>query len=558
MSTTARKDEPPAESPDPTEIPATSVLGSIDKFVFTGGLILVVAFAAWGVFGKESLQAAADQGLNLVTTFSGWAFIMSGFGFVVFALALAFSRYGRIRLGTDQERPEFTTVSWFAMMFAAGMGIGLVFFGASEPLSHFIAPPLGLAEPGTDEAAQLAMQYTIFHWGLHPWALYAVVGMALAYTSFRKGNPNLLSSIVMPNRPVEDPMRRAIDTFAIFITVFGAATSLGLGALQINSGLNSAYGITKSNTVAIIVILVLAVAFAISAVSGVGKGIKIVSNINMGLAGTLALFVLVLGPTLIIVNTFVEMIGNYTTQIVPMSFRTGIYGGQDWLQGWTLFYWAWWMSWAPFVGTFIARISRGRTIRQFVICVLLVPTMVSSVWFSILGGTAIHQQQNGVDLAGAETNEGRLFLMLDQLPLGAVTATVVVLLITFFFVSSADSASVVLGMLSSKGNIAPHKFVVLLWGGMIALTAIALLVAGGLAAIQQAAVVIAVPFLVLLIFVCIQLFRQLREEPVVSTVPEGVYTALYEELGASKAEVDEKLAAQRAAPDPDHTSGPSS
>ncbi len=470
---------------------------------------------------------------------------MAGAGFVVVVLALAFSRYGRIRLGTDDERPEFTTVSWFAMMFAAGMGIGLVFFGASEPLSHFLAPPLDLAEPGSEAAAGLAMQYTIFHWGLHPWSLYALVGLALAYTTFRKGNPNLLSSIVLPHMPVDSVARRAIDTFAIFITVFGAATSLGFGALQINSGLNAAYGITKSNTVAIIVILCLAVAFAVSAVSGVGKGIKIVSNINMGLAGLLALFVLVLGPTLVIVNTFVETVGNYGTGIIPMSFRTGVYGGQEWLQGWTLFYWAWWMSWAPFVGTFIARISRGRTIRQFVVCVLLVPTLVSAVWFSILGGTAIDLQRNGTDISAAPSNEDRLFTMLDTLPLSAVSATIIVLLITFFFVSSADSASVVLGMLSSKGNINPHRNVVLLWGAMIALTAIALLLAGGLGAIQKAAVVIAVPFLFLLIAVAVQLIRQLREEPVVSTVPEGVYTALYEELGASRKDVDASISKHR-------------
>ncbi len=544
MTATTRKESPDGGAADEPAAPK-GVMASIDPVVFGGGLLLVVAFAAWGIFATDNLKSVADAGLSFVTKYLGWAFIVAGAGFVLFALILAFSRYGRIRLGTDDERPEFTTPSWFAMMFAAGMGIGLVFFGAAEPLSHFTAPPLGLAEPGSDAAAQLAMQYTIFHWGLHPWALYAVVGLALAYTSFRKGNPNLLSSIVLPNMPIEAPARRAIDTFAIFITVFGAATSLGLGALQINSGLNSAYGVTKSNQVAIVVIVVLAVIFAISAVSGVGKGIKIVSNINMGLAGVLALFVLVLGPTLVIVNTFVEMIGDYGTQIVPMSFRTGVYGGQEWLQGWTLFYWAWWMSWAPFVGTFIARISRGRTIRQFVVCVLLVPTVVSSVWFSILGGTAINLQQNGVDLAGAESNEARLFMMLDQFSLSAVTATLVVLLITFFFVSSADSASVVLGMLSSKGSITPHRNVVLLWGSMIAVTAIALLLADGLSIIQQAAVVIAVPFLVLLVAVCVQLMRQLREEPVVSTVPEGVYTALYEELGASRRDVDASITKHR-------------
>ncbi len=526
---------------------AGSASSSVDKVVFGAGLALVVAFVIWGATSPENLAATAATALGYVTDTTGWLFILAGAGFCALVLALAFSRYGRIRLGADEERPEFTTVSWFAMMFAAGMGIGLVFFGASEPLSHLGTPPLGLAEPNSEAAAGLAMQYTIFHWGLHPWALYAVVGLALAYTTFRKGRPNLLSSIVLPHQAVEAPARRAIDIFAIFITVFGAATSLGLGALQINSGLNSAYGVPESNTVSIIVIVVLSAIFGISAVSGVGKGIKYISNINMGLAGLLALFILVLGPTLVIVNTFVEMLGDYTTGILPMSFRTGVYGGSDWLAGWTLFYWAWWMSWAPFVGTFIARISRGRTIRQFVVCVLLVPTLVSSVWFSILGGTAIYMEQNGVAMseANAKGSETVLFTLLDQFPFQVVSATLVILLITFFFVSSADSASVVLGMLSSKGNIEPHKFVVILWGSMIALTAIVLLLAGGLQAIQMAAIVIAVPFLLLMLAICWQLVKQLRKEPVVSTVPEGVYTALYEELGASRQDVDAKVIEHR-------------
>ena len=535
---------PPKEEPSTqgesaggeVDLSPSKALGTIDAVVFGTGLALVVAFVAWGVIAPKNLAATAEGGLDFVTGTTGWLFILAGAGFVALVLLLAFSRYGRIRLGTDDQRPEFGTTSWFAMMFAAGMGIGLVFFGAAEPLSHLTTPPLGMAEANTEQAAGLAMQYTIFHWGLHPWALYAVVGLALAYGSFRKGRPNLLSSIVLPHKPLDYPARRAIDIFAIFITVFGAATSLGLGALQINSGLNSAYGVPVNNLASIVVIIVLAVVFGLSAVSGVGRGIKYISNINMGLAGLLALFLLVLGPTLFIINTFVEMLGSYTTQILPMSFRTGIYGGSEWMQGWTLFYWAWWMSWAPFVGTFIARISRGRTIRQFVVCVLLVPTLVSSVWFSILGGSAIDLQLNGTDLSGvlSEGEDRVLFALLDNFPLAAVSATLVVLLITFFFVSSADSASVVLGMLSSRGNINPHKLIVVLWGSMIALTAIVLLLAGGLEAIQTAAVVIAVPFLLLMIAVCFQLLRELRTEPVVTTVPEGVNAAVRAEIDRRK------------------------
>jgi choline/carnitine/betaine transport len=372
------------------------------------------------------------------------------------------------------------------MMFAAGMGIGLVFWGVAEPLSHLGTPPLDLAAANSPEAAGLSMQYTVFHWGLHAWALYAVVGLALGYATFRKGRANLVSSIVLPGKPVRHPARRAIDIFAIFITVFGAATSLGLGALQINSGLSSTFGVPTNNGVAIAVIATLTGLFVVSAVSGVYTGIKYVSNAVLAVA--LAAFVLVVGPTLFIVNTFTETLGDYASQIIPMSFGTGVEGGQEWLAGWTLFYWAWWISWAPFVGTFIARISRGRTIRQFVVCVLLVPTFVSIVWFSIMGGAAIRLELDGAGLSGVLADggtEGALFGLLAQFPLATVTSIVVVTLITLFFVSSADSASVVLGMQSQGGNLAPHRALVVLWGCMIAVTGAVLLLAGGLSAMRR-------------------------------------------------------------------------
>jgi glycine betaine transporter len=407
------------------------------------------------------------------------------------------------------------------MMFAAGMGIGLVFWGVAEPLSHYAAPPMGMAEPNTAEAARLGMQYSIFHWGLHPWALYALVGLALAYGTFRKGRANLVSSIVLPNQPVRSPARRAIDVFAIFITVFGAATSLGLGALQINNGLATTYGAPENNTTAIAIIAGLTLLFVVSAVSGVHRGIKYISNANMGLALLLALFVLVAGPTLFMVNTFTETLGDYVGQVIPMSFRTGVFGGQEWLSGWTLFYWAWWMSWAPFVGTFIARISRGRTIRQFVIAVLLVPTLVSVAWFSILGGAALKLEMDGAGLSEALAEGGAqsaLFDLLGQLPLSALTSTLVIALITLFFVSSADSASMVLGMLSSGGNRAPRRAVVVLWGVMIAATGAILLVAGGLSAMQTVSIVVAVPFIFLLVAICVVLVRELRSDPTTQDV----------------------------------------
>ncbi len=302
------------------------------------------------------------------------------------------------------------------------------------------------------------MQYTLFHWGLHPWALYGVVGLALAYATFRKGQPNLLSSIVFPRKNPRQPARRAVDIFGLFITTFGAATSLGLGAIQINSGLTRVFDAPKSNLVAIVVIVALTAAFVVSAISGTERGIKWMANTNAGLAVGLLIFVVVLGPTIFLLNNFTESIGDYLTNLVPMSFRTGAFGGGDWLAGWTIFYWAWWMSWAPFVGVFMARISRGRTIRQFVICVLIVPTLVSSIWFAVMGGTGIRFQLTGAaDMAGSLDSgvENTLFTMLDAMPFSTITAILVVVLILLFYVAGADSASLVLGMQSQGGSLHP-------------------------------------------------------------------------------------------------------
>jgi len=458
-------------------------------------------------------------------------YVLVTVGFVALMLLLALSRYGRIRLGRDDERPEFSTVSWISMMFATGMGIGLIFWGVAEPLSHLLTPPLGLVEAATPESAQLGMEYTIFHWGLHPWALYGVVGLALAYATFRKGLPNLLSSIVFPRKDPAHPARRAVDIFGLFITTFGAATSLGLGALQINSGLTRVFDAPQSNTVSIVVIVVLTALFVVSAVSGTERGIKWLANTNAGLAVGILVFVFAFGPTIFLMNTFVESFGGYLAHFVPMSFRTGANGGGEWLAGWTIFYWAWWMSWAPFVGTFMARISRGRTIREFVICVLIVPTLVSTVWFVVMGGTAIRFQLSGVTDMAASLDTGvenTLFAMLDAMPFSTLTAVLVVVLIMLFYVAGADAASLVLGMLSQGGSLHPRTWLVVTWGSMIGAVAIALLLAGGLEAIQTTVIVIGVPFLVVMLGVCYSLLKQLRSEPVVTTVPPGVRTVVAE------------------------------
>ncbi|MGH3750296.1 MAG: BCCT family transporter, partial [Micromonosporaceae bacterium] len=441
-------------------------------------------------------------------------------GFVILAAYLALSRYGRIKLGPDGEKPEFSTVSWVAMMFSAGMGIGLMFWGAAEPLAHLGAPPLGLAEKNTKDSAQLAMEYSFFHWGFHPWAMYAVVGLALAYFCFRKGKANLISTAFLPlmGKRAEGGPGKAIDIFAIFATLFGSATSLGLGALQINSGLNDLWDVPKSTGLAILIIAVLTVCFVISAVTGVHKGIQFLSNTNMVLAVLLLAFLFVVGPTVFILNTFTESLGGYFFEFTPMSSRAGAFGGADWLSGWTIFYWAWWISWTPFVGTFIARISRGRTIREFVVGVVLVPSLVSFIWFSILGGAAISQQLGGTDVSegGEAPPEAALFNVLRQYPLFTLSAIVVIILVALFFVSGADAGSVVMGTLSSRGALEPSNSVVILWGVLTGAVAAVLLYAGGenaLLALQTLTIIAALPFLFVMVGVCWGLMRELRQEP---------------------------------------------
>jgi glycine betaine transporter len=444
-------------------------------------------------------------------------FVLSTIAFLVFSVVVALSRFGNVRLGKDGERPEFGTASWIAMMFSAGMGIGLMFNGVAEPLSHLAAPPNDAARAGSLEAARVAMEYSYFHWAFHPWALYAIVGLALAYFTFRQGRPNLISSAFYPilGERVNGPIGKAIDSLAIFATLFGSATSLGLGALQINSGLNFVWDVETSNGLAISIIAVLTLCFVVSAVTGVHKGIKHLSNTNMVLALLLLLFILVVGPTVFILDTLTEAIGGYVASIVPFSFRTGAYGDRDWLATWTIFYWAWWISWAPFVGTFIARISRGRTIREFVIGVLLVPSGVSFVWFAILGGAALDLQLTGqANIAGAvsQAPEIGLFSMLEEFPLATLTSVLVVVLVALFFVSGADAASVVMGMLSSRGSMSPPRPVMIFWGSLTGGAAAVLLLAGGLEALQQAAIIAAAPFVLVMIGLCYSLIAGLRGE----------------------------------------------
>ncbi len=500
----------------------------VDPGVFYISVGISVLFVLWGVLFTQSLSNAATAVLTFLISNFGWVFVISTFGFLVFVVFLAFSRYGRIRLGGDDERPEFNTFSWVAMMFSVGMGIGLMFYGVAEPISHFSDPPHGLARPETEGAAQVAMEYSLFHWALHPWAIYAVVGLSLAYFTFRKGRRNLISSAFYPilGDRVDGPIGKAIDVLAIFATLFGTATSLGLGALQINGGLNYlSSAIPNTNWVAIAIIALMTVAFIVSAISGVHRGIQWLSNTNMVLAVLLVVFLLFVGPTVFILNNFVESIGGYFSRLVPMGFRTAAFGDAQWLAAWTIFYWAWWISWTPFVGTFIARISRGRTVREFVFGVLVVPSIVTFVWFGVLGGAALNLELGGnpgiVD-AVSEDAAVALFATLNEFPLAAVMSGIAVILVALFFISGADAGAIVMGMLSCRGTLEPSKAIVVVWGSLAGAAAAICLAAGGsdpLSGLQTAAILSAAPFVLVMIAMCYSLMKALRAETLPGIAP---------------------------------------
>ncbi|NIL79946.1 BCCT family transporter [Rhodococcoides kroppenstedtii] len=509
----------PTDSP-PVDPPAATA-PRLDRTVFGVTAAVVAAIIVWGLAGPANLESVTGSVLDWLVTNLGWLFIIAATGFVLFCLYLAVSKYGRIPLGKDGEKPEFRTVSWIAMMFSAGMGIGLMFYGVAEPLEHFVTPP-----PGTDGGVGNAMATTMFHWSLHPWSIYAVMGLAVAYSTYRRGRRQLISSAFFPllGRRSEGPIGKVIDILAIFATLFGTAASLGLGALQIGSGVEVLGWLGEPGTLLLVaVIALLTLAFIASAVSGVAKGIQWLSNINMVLALVLAVFVFVLGPTVLILNLIPTTIGDYVSQLFHMSARTAASSNPEtasWLSSWTIFYWAWWVSWTPFVGMFLARISRGRTVRQFIVGVILVPSVVSLLWFSVFGGAGISEQRDGIDLAARGSSESQLFGMLEHLPLFGLSAVVVMVLVAIFFVSGADAASMVMGTLSQRGTLEPSRWVVVFWGAITGATAAIILWTGGsdaLNGLQTMTIIAAAPFVVVMIGLSVSLYRDLSHDPAVLT-----------------------------------------
>ena len=497
----------------------------LNPYVSIFSAVLIFLFVFLGVAFTKATKTYFGNMLDFLGTYVGWFYILCVGFYVIFVIWLYFSPFGRIRLGPDDEKPQFSYMSWFAMLFSAGMGIGLVFYSVAEPMTHYLKPPIG--EPRTVDAAQRSMITTFFHWGLHAWAIYIVMGLALAYFTHRMKMPLSLRSAFYPliGKRVEGAAGNIIDTFAVLGTLFGLATSLGLGVMQVNAGLDYTGVMELSTENQIILIGLITMAATISVVTGLEKGILYLSNFNIILGFILLLFVFFTGPTLFILKSWVQSMGDYFQQFIHLTYWTAAYKGEteawrDWQKNWTLFYWAWWIAWSPFVGMFIARISKGRTIREFILGVSLVPTIVTFFWLTVFGNTAIWFDlfgggaENIANAVGdSRTMPTALFMLLDKLPFASITALIATVVITGYFVTSSDSGSLVIDMITAGGHHEPPVKQRIFWAIMEGLVAAVLLLAGGLVALQTAALTTALPLSIVLILICWGLVRQLRKDP---------------------------------------------
>jgi len=461
--------------------------------------------------GFEDVTGRLRDGISRA---GGWFYLLSVMGLVGVCFVLMVSPVGKIHLGDPDSTPKYSTVSWIAMLFSAGMGIGLVFYGAAEPLSHYavMAPE---AELFSQEALIDAFKYSFFHYGIHAWAIYAVVALAIAYFQFRKKESSLLSVTLKPlfGGSMDGPAGKVVDSITIFATVVGVATSLGSGAIQINSGINELFNVPFNFGVQLVIIAVATALFMASALSGLDKGVKTLSNLNMILAVLLMITAFFMGPGIRIMNTFTESVGAYLQDFLRMSARTGMGSAseQAWINKWTLFYWSWWLAWSPFVGVFIARISKGRTIREFVSCVLFIPSLFSFLWFSVFGVLSTEALTKTPSLA-AKPFETLLFETFEHYPLSGLMSLLAIVLVFSFFITSADSATFVLAMQSQRGNLHPSNKVKVLWGAVVSAIAAVLLRAGGLDALQNVLIIVALPFSLLLVLVTVSLLKELNYE----------------------------------------------
>ena len=489
-------------------------------------LVLCAAIAIWGVISPDSMTGAAQGLVNYSLTALDWFFLALGTAFLLIMVVMALSRYGDIKLGGDDEEPEFSTASWVAMLFAAGMGSGLLFWGVAEPIYHFVSPPVG--DPLTSDTARNSMVLTNFHWGLHAWAIYGCCALVIAYFTFRLRLPSMVSTPIQVgfgnlfSKPTLKTMGNTADILAVIAVIFGLAGSLAMGTLMVRSGMNAVFGTENSVTMSMIIIAVMTVCFLLSACTGVDKGIKILSNINMLTAVAILLVVLFGGPTAYLFQSFVFAIGDYLIQLVPMSFKTYAYtpaGSWNWFHGWTLTYLIWWLAWGPFVGIFIARISRGRTIREFVIFVVGVPTIVSMLWFAAFGGAAIHIELFGgggiADKVFTDVSAA-LFAFFEYFPGATVLNFLAVCLIFIFLVTSADSGTFVISMMTSDGDLNPQTKLKITWGLIITGITVATIATESVNVAKAMAITGAIPFTFVIILQLAAFFRVVRKDPVLT------------------------------------------
>jgi len=488
----------------------------IDRQVFVPSATILLILVGFSAMAPESAGGLFQTIQNTIITYASWYYVLVVAVILVTVTAVTFSRFGDIKLGPDHSEPDYSFLSWFAMLFSAGMGIGLMFFGVAEPVMHFLNPPLG--DGGTPAAAAQAMELTFFHWGIHAWSMYAIVALILAYFAYRHDLPLTLRSSLYPliGDRIYGPIGALIDIFAVLGTVCGVATSLGLGVLQINSGLAYLFDVPVSSTVQILLVVVTTILATISVVLGLDVGIKRLSELNIFLAIALLLGVLLIGPTVYLLQAFVQNTGSYLSELVTKTFNLYTYNPTDWIGGWTIFYWGWWLSWAPFVGLFIARISRGRTIREFVLGAMLGPTLFTLFWMTVFGNSGIDLILNqGVTSLGAAVQADSsvaLFKFFENFPMSEVLSFIAVIMVMVFFVTSADSGALVVNMLCAYGEDDTPAIQRSIWTVFIGLIAIVLLLAGGLGSLQTAAIASALPFSVALLFAMWGFWKALSQD----------------------------------------------
>lgn len=477
-------------------------------------LIILILVLLGGLFPVRFGDIASSI-FDMTTRNFSWFYLLSVFFIILFLLALAISKFGTVRLGGNEAKPEFSFVTWISMLFSAGLGVGLVFWGVAEPMSHFYTTPTDKVQPLTTDAARLAMGYSFFHWGISQWSVYALMGLIMCYMQYNKKKDLLISTSLEPITGPKKGIKNLVDIFAVIATVMGVATSIGLGVLQTNGGLNAVLGLPNNFLVQLIIIAIMFIGYMLSSTTGLQKGIKILSNVNMALALLLLAFVFIMGPTVFILETFTLAIGDYITHFVEYSLRLQPYKEDTWVKDWTVFYWAWAISWSPFVGAFIARVSKGRTVREFIYGVLIVPPVISCFWIATFGGTALwydlHKNTKIAELVNEDVTSA-LFQMLGNLPLSMVISVIGIILIFTFLITSADSATFIMASMTSNGSINPAVITKLIWGVLMAAICGVLIYAGGLDALQTAALVAALPFTFIILLLAITLWKMLSTE----------------------------------------------